>query len=324
MSDIVFRCNFAEHLRFGHVLELSGRAKKEAKRFLINLKAGEATADDDSNIGLQISVNFLKDMILFKKYINGEWCDEESKGFDTSQFTKEFRIYIVMADEKFHISINNALEISYKYRLRLGLLTQLEIDGDLETVCQVDHRKYFPVVWPPIQVFEERLHFSGDVPMPFKVGHVMVIGAELSGSENGSFIVHLRNINDVEMQEFHLRVAFKNRRLCWNTKTIPNGEHFRFGEEHELDRFPFEEFLQPFKLAFAFGENELKLAKDGVFLFSISYRSPDILPLIGGLKIFGLDGLNVRVAELQHVQMEDVSCAGFENYSQLEIVNNLD
>ncbi|XP_073819793.1 32 kDa beta-galactoside-binding lectin-like [Musca autumnalis] len=246
MSDTFFRCNFAEHLRFGHVLEISGKAKEDAKRFQITLKTGDG---EDSNIGLQICVNFLKDMILLKKYINGEWCDEESKAFETSQFTKEFRIYIVMADEKFHISINNTLDISYKYRLRLSLLTQLEIDGGgLELVRQVDHRKYFPFVWPPIQSFEERLHFSGDVPMSFKAGHVMIVGAELDGNENGSLIAHLRNINDPERQELHLRVNFQNKTVILNSKTIPDGDHFSFDDEEQLGDFPFDDFTQPFKL----------------------------------------------------------------------------
>ncbi|XP_061394915.1 uncharacterized protein LOC133330494 [Musca vetustissima] len=242
-------------------------------------------------------MNFLKDIILFRKYINGAWCDDDAKAFKTSVFTKDFRIYIVMADEKFRICINNSLEVSYTYRIRLNLLTHLEIDGGLKVVRQVDHRKYFPFVWPPIQAMEERLQFSGDVPLPFKAGHVMVIEAELSGNEKGSFIVHLRNVNDVELQEL-------------------------FGEEKKLQHFPFENFFQPFKLAVAFGQNELLLAKDGAVLFAFPYRTPDVLAVIGGLKIFGLDDLKIRIAELNHIQMTDVSCTGFENYSQLEIVNN--
>ncbi|XP_061393758.1 32 kDa beta-galactoside-binding lectin-like [Musca vetustissima] len=195
--------------------------------FHINLKTGHETVEDNSNIGLQISVNFLKDIILFRKYINGAWCDDDAKAFNTSVFTKDFRIYIVMADEKFRICINNSLEVSYKYRIRLNLLTHLEIDGGLKVVRQVDHRKYFPFVWPPMQAMEERLHFSGDVPLPFKAGHVMMIGAELSGNEKGSFIVHLRNVNDVELQELHVRATFKTKTFIWNSKTIPDGEHYR-------------------------------------------------------------------------------------------------
>lgn len=132
-----------------------------------------------------------------------------------------------MADEKFHISINGEPIIRYKYRIRLSILTMLEIDGDLQYIRQVDHRKYFPYPWPPIQVVEDRLQFSGDVPMPFTPGHVIVFTAQLTGNENGRFIVHLRNIWDLDRQELHLSVRFDTRTLVRTSKTIPDEEHYR-------------------------------------------------------------------------------------------------
>lgn len=181
-------------------------------------------------------------MVVFKKYLNGEWCDEESKASDTSQFLKQFKIYIVMADEKFHISVNKVLVGCYKYRLRLSLLTLLEIDGDLEYVRQVDHRKYFPYPWPPIQVVEERLQFSNDVPMAFKPGHIMIVSVQLLGDENGRFVVHLRNISDTERQEFHLSVRFDTRTVVRTSKTIPDGDHFRCVEGKKTNILKYSKF----------------------------------------------------------------------------------
>ncbi|XP_075165924.1 32 kDa beta-galactoside-binding lectin-like [Haematobia irritans] len=316
MSSIVFRGNFAEHLRFGHVLEICGKAKEEAQRFHISLKSesGEST-----NIGLHILVNFHKDMVIFKRHLNGEWCDEESKAYDTKQFHKQFKIYIVMADEKFHISINKILLDCYKYRIRLSLLTMLEIDGDLEYIRQVDHRKYFPYSWPPIQVVEERLQFSGDIPMPLRRGHVMALTIQLQGNENGRFILQLRNITDMERQEFHMSVRFDSKCVVRNSKTIADGDHYGFGEEEKSDLFPFEDFLTPFRLAIAFIGNELKVAKNGEILFEFTLRTPNVLPLIGSLKLFGIDGVELFVSQLDHIHMEDDLCTGFESYSKLEL-----
>ncbi|XP_013104029.1 32 kDa beta-galactoside-binding lectin [Stomoxys calcitrans] len=322
MSMVVFRGNFAENLRFGHVLEICGKAKEEAQSFSISLKSSTDVSADDLNVGLQILVNFNKNVIVLRKHLNGEWCDEESKAYETSALMKEFKIYIAMADEKFHISVNKAHLDFYKYRLRLSLLTVLEIDGDLDCVRQVDHRKYFPYSWPPIQVVEERLQFSGDVPMPFKSGHIMVITCKLQGNENGRFVTQLRNITDMERQEFHMSVRFDTKTLVRTSKTIAVEEHYKFGDEEKGGNFPFEDFLKPFRLAFAFTDKQLILAKDGQILFGFKWRSPHILPLIGGLKLFGVNGVQMVVSQLDHIQMEDDMCHGFESYSILDCLEN--
>lgn len=92
----------------------------------------------------------------------------------------------------------------------------------------------------------------------------------------------------------------------------------RFGQE-EIDEdaavFPFEDFNEPFKLAVAFCETEFRLAKDGRFLFKYAYRSPNILRYVMGPKIFGTNGVSVRVWGIEHFCLEDVDCTDFETYS---------
>ena len=86
----------------------------------------------------------------------------------------------------------------------------------------------------------------------------------------------------------------------------------RFGQEEDDGDFPFDEFGKPFKLAVAFCETKFKIAKDGKFLFDFAYRSPNILKYIMGPKIFGTNGVNVRVQRIDHLSLEDPQCNEFE------------
>lgn len=72
---------------------------------------------------------------------------------------------------------------------------------------------------------------------------------------------------------------------------------------------------KPFKLAIAFCRNDFRLAKDGKYLCNYAYRSQGILPYIMGPKIFGTNGLNVRVWSIEHLPLNDVECKDFEIYS---------
>uniref|UniRef100_A0A1I8N423 Galectin n=1 Tax=Musca domestica TaxID=7370 RepID=A0A1I8N423_MUSDO len=312
----VFRSNFAEHLRFGHCFEICGKAKEGAKSFHISLGTDTLASEENFKIGLHFVADFEANQIILRKFLNQKWCEEECYDCETSQFFQEFRIYIALADGKFHLSINGQALACYNYSIRLSLLTVINITGDLEYIRQMDHRKYFPYIWPPIQILEDRLQFSADVPMPFESGNVMCISAHLEGNENGRFIVHLRNIWDMERQELHLSVRFDTRTVVRTSKTIVEEEHYSFDLEDAGDiEFPFAEFSAPFKLAFGFVENSVKIAKDGVALCQFVFRTPNVLPFVGGLKIFGIDGVHVKVSEIEYTKL-DASCTDFENLSQ--------
>uniref|UniRef100_A0A1I8PWN2 Galectin n=1 Tax=Stomoxys calcitrans TaxID=35570 RepID=A0A1I8PWN2_STOCA len=311
----VFRGNFAEPLRFGHCLEICAKAQEGGIRFSLSLSTDDTSTTVNFEIDLLIVVNLQQDQITCKKFLNNEWLDTESASLGTADLFREFKIYIIMADGKFHISINGQPVTTSKYRLRLSQLNFVEISGDLEYVRQMDHRKYFPHPWPPIQMLEDRLHFSGDVPMAIKPGHVMVVSAQLLGNELGRFIVHLRDVFDMDRQELHLSVRFDTKSVIRTAKNIPHEEHYDFDIEDTDGAFPFQDFYQPFKLAFAFLANEVKIAKDGIFLYSFSFRTPNVLPVVGGLKIFGINDVVVKVNELKHFKMNHL-CEHFE-YSSL-------
>lgn len=91
--------------------------------------------------------------------------------------------------------------------------------------------------------------------------------------------------------------------------------NFSYGTEETDGDFPFDDFYRPFKLAFAFTETEIYIAKDGQFICRFRYRTANVLPDIVGLKIRGIDGVIVRVNAIDHFQMDDPQCIGFEGYS---------
>ncbi|XP_013104025.2 uncharacterized protein LOC106084696 [Stomoxys calcitrans] len=314
MCAVAFRGKLAENLRFGHILEISGKAKNNAESFRISLKSSK----HDQYVGLQIVVIFHDDKFFLKNCLNGEWSDEVPRNFDTSVFKSDFKIYIAMGEENFHININKSHLEYYKYRKHPSLMTIVEIDGDLDYIRQLDHRKYFPYLWPPSQAVErQRLQFSAEIPMSFRAGHVIKVAMTLHGNANGTFVTRLRNIRDMEREEFHMSVRFGYNALVRNAKNRLKEDHYIFGEEERSGSFPFTDFSQAFVLAFAFTDKELKVAKDGKLLFAFHWRTFDVLPLIAGLKLDASDDVKIVVSQLEHIQMEDDLCRAFEHFSVL-------
>lgn len=96
---------------------------------------------------------------------------------------------------------------------------------------------------------------------------------------------------------------------------------FRYGsEEVTKNKFPFDFVPKTFKLTVAFTANSLKLAKDGGFLFSYKFRTPNVLYDLSGVKIMGINDMIVQVCGIDHFRMEDLSCKGFERYSSMKSI----
>ncbi|XP_061393756.1 uncharacterized protein LOC133329283 [Musca vetustissima] len=215
-----------------------------------------------------------------------------------------------MDGEKIHISINRNPFMFVLYRVPIESLNTLKISGHLSQIYQLDHRKYFPRPWPPIQLSEDRVHFSHDIPLAFRPGHVMVIMVKLRGDIKGRFIMHFRNAENIKRQEVHISMRFDKKKVIRNSKLQTQSkkdppEKMVFGSEEKDGHFPFEDFSTPFKIAVAFTESHFRMAKDGVFLFDYALRTPNVLPQISGVKIFGIDGVTVRVSSIDHFHLDD-------------------
>lgn len=128
------------------------------------------------DIGLRISINLNRQLINYRQQIRGKWHEVDEEDFETDILCHEpFRVIILMEEKKFYISINNNKLTLVKYAFEVEKLNTVRIVGDLASINRVDHRKFFPLFWPPMQLREDELDFSHDMPASFQPGHVMVI-----------------------------------------------------------------------------------------------------------------------------------------------------
>ncbi|XP_065354606.1 uncharacterized protein LOC135949076 [Calliphora vicina] len=316
----IFQGTLARNLEYGHILEICAKAQPDGNWFNITLASKTPEDDNKIDVGLQILVYLNNNMIAFKTAHN-EWKEEIHHEFSTSVFLVKFNITIVMSEHNFNIAINNRPCSRISYSLPLDILNTIKITGQLDYIKQVDHRKYFPFTWPPLHISEESVDFSNDQPMSFEPGHVMILKAQLFGNANGRFVLQLKNARNNQREELHVSVRFDNQKFVRNSKTTmckdkrTSIEYLGYGSEETEGGFPFSDFYCPFKLAIAFTETEFYIAKDGQFLCRFRYRTANVLQDIVGVKIRGIDDVIVRVNGVDHIQMDDPQCIGFESYS---------
>ncbi|XP_073819787.1 galectin-8-like isoform X1 [Musca autumnalis] len=318
----IFQGKLADNLKFGHILEIGAEVEEDGSWFSISLATGRFQERDIIDIGLHMVVNTQYDAIIVKQQVNENWLEVATKEYETEELMKRFKINLIMAEDKFHISINGKPLMFVKYQVPLEELNTLKIMGNLSQIYQIDHRKYFPRAWPPVQLTQQRVHFSHDMPVAFKPGHVMVIMIKLRGDSKGRFMLHFLNAHNIKRQEVHISMRFDTKYVI-RTSKLPttnindNPEKMVFGaEEKEKDgRFPFENFSTPFKIAVGFTDTHLRVAKDGKFLFDYALRTPNVLSNISGVKIIGIDGVTVRVSSIDHFFLKNPSCKGFQKLS---------
>lgn len=187
-------------------------------RFNITLAAKTPEDDNSIQVGLQMLVYLNNNMIAFKTD-HSDWKEEIHHEFATSLFLTEFKINIVMSEHNFHVAINNRPCSTVTYSLPLNILNTIKMNGHLDYVKQVDHRKYFPYAWPPLQLSEDGVDFSNDQPMSFEPGHVMVLNAQFFGNTNGRVVMQLKNARDSLREELHLSIRFDTQTFLRNSKT---------------------------------------------------------------------------------------------------------
>ncbi|XP_073819799.1 uncharacterized protein [Musca autumnalis] len=316
----VFQGKLAENLKFGHILEIGAEVEADGSWFSISLATGRYQERDIIDIGLHMLVNTQHETIIVKQQVDKKWLEVATKEHDIEEFMKRFKINLIMDVDKFHISINGKPFMFVQYQVALEELNTLKLMGHLSQINQIDHRQYFPRPWPPVQLSEKRVDFSHDIPIAFKPGHVMVIMVKLRGDTKGRFVMHFRNALNIKRQEVHISMRFDKKKVIRNSK-LPtqskkdNPEKMVFGTEEKDGHFPFEDFSTPFKIAVAFTDTHFRMAKDGTFLFDYALRTPNVLSDISGVKIFGIEGVMVRVSAIDHFYLEDPMCEGFENLS---------
>lgn len=224
-----------------------------------------------------------------------------------------------MGDAGFIVSVNEQPFCTYAFRLPLDDVRALVVQGDLQTVTQIDHRRVFPVARPTLTAIADvaRLEFSNDMPVGYMAGHIIVLTAMPYGHPNGWFEMRFMDASG-RRQLFHFNVRFDDRGYGGTVVRNAQTEELRWlNDEERHGGFPFV-LNEQFTMAVAFGKKELRVAIGGVEFCTFAYRRKDQLKAMGGLKVYGSFGGHLEVTALDHVTGGASDCVGYEQCSAPE------
>jgi Galactoside-binding lectin len=157
---------------------IGGTAAVGCESFKIILGNGE----DD----MYIQANLKQKLITINAYEERHWSESVIVPSSLLEDGKSFKFYVYASDLAFKISLNGIHMANFACQPMLNKITRIWIIGDLEKISQVDHRRTFPIPWPPVQD-DKNFAFSCDVPMRFSPGSAIIINMRVGGSPKGSF-----------------------------------------------------------------------------------------------------------------------------------------
>lgn len=320
MSLTSFAGNLHGPVEVGQIFVVSGKTIDGAMNMVINLTSGKVGEVD---IPFHFSVRFHNENIVRNSLVEQEWGEEEVEENLLSSPNPimsgwDFKVYILVGDDRFHVAINEQPFCTFNYRLPLEAIHAIQVMGDIQRIFQIDHRRAYPSAWPCIQEDTKRGHeMSAEVPRQFFPGHVVVIHAIASGNPNGNFVIKM-NDGSSKRQMFHLSARFNQRITVANAMT----ESLEWRRDEERHAFPFV-MDQMFKLAIGFTEASFNIAVDGERLYSYAYRqSNSFLDTLTGIKFQTGNGLQLEIQGIDHMNMGMSDCEGFETYSHPDVQIN--
>lgn len=290
-----FSGNVYGPVEVGHIFVVSGKTIDDASNLIINLAAGKV---GDFDIPFHFSVRFHSENIVRNSFsVEGDgWMEEEIEENLLSSPNPiiagwDFKVYILVGDEKFHVAVNDQPFCTFNYRLPLESITAIQVLGDVQRIYQVDHRRAYPTPWPFIQEDVKRgSEVSFDIPKQLFPGHCMVIHAIPTGNPTGTFVVKLTD-GATKRQMFHISCRFNKRVTAVNSMT----ESMEWRRDEERYGFPFV-MDQKFKMAIAITETSINVSVDGEKFCSYAYRySNSFLDTLMGIKFETSNGFQLEV-----------------------------
>lgn len=333
MENSLCTVNLYGRVEFGHILSVAGKTTSSCKNFKINF------TDGGEEIPLTIFFNLRLREIVLNSFLNSQWRETFKYDIDSMGVGEDFRVYVLVSEEKFHVALNDKHLCYYQHQAPVDAIRTVLVSGDLEKITQVDHRRTYPSPWPPIQENFPTASFSSDVPYEFLPGTVIVLKMKPSGSSDGSFFIRF-NDRGTKKQLFHFNPRFAQRVIVVNTMTdslkyIESIKEilgviilfsFRWlKDEKRFTSFPFR-LNKQFQLAIAMTSSCFKVAVDGKHLLSYDYRWTQqqlpsafsdyhpIFDVLTGFKIFAQNGLAINVSNVDHFQLKE-DCQLYENFS---------
>uniref|UniRef100_A0A1I8P044 Galectin n=1 Tax=Stomoxys calcitrans TaxID=35570 RepID=A0A1I8P044_STOCA len=322
MEELVteFKGILAEPLQNGHYFDIVVEPTKHFKKFCIHFSKDKTANADSNTLCFSTVTSGPRKFIPSHPY---SYYNSDSEPRDA------YRIIISVHDTDFHVSLSEKLKVHIGHTNLIQHVRIIQIEGDIKLINRVDHRKIYPMVWPPsasIPHSPNEMFSSNDIPIPFKPGHLMVLGGRCFGNPQGNFYINLKHAhNGANMM--HFCVDFRSKlvyRSDWNPSD--NGQNTLTRAAKDCaGGFPFD-FIRPFKMAIACKHSEFAIAVDGHYFCSYAYRDPRDLPRpytnalsnIVGPKIFGRDELGIKITGIDHIILRDAECTGFETYTKEE------
>lgn len=204
--------NLYGRVEFGHIISIAGKTAFDCKNFKINF------TDGGEEIPLAIFFNLRLKEVVLNSFLNSEWRETEKFDIDWMLPGYDFRVYLLVSEEKLHLSLNDKHLCYYKHQCPIETVRSIRVCGDLEKITQIDHRRTYPCPWPPVQENFPSASFSSDVPYEFLPGTVIVLKMLASGSSDGNFFIRF-NDRGTKKQLFHFNPRFGERVIVVNTMT---------------------------------------------------------------------------------------------------------
>lgn len=277
-------------------------------RLDIALKNGKP---DGVNVPFHFSVRFRDNCIVRNSLIQRRWGTEEREhNLDTKAARNPlkagdtFKVYIFVGNDRFLVAVNDKTFCSYAYRLPLAEVRTVEVNKDVQTILQIDHRATFPLPCPTRlrDNTDARFDFSNDIPRRFRAGHqITITGVALAHRSQGQFVVRLFE-EEAAAGGGRQALHFNPRFVPYNFVAInsQNADLTWQNEERHAAAFPFAVNVQ-WQLAIVLADGEFRFAVNGRPFASYRYRGERLLARLGGLKIEGKDGVRVQIIGVDHV-----------------------
>lgn len=203
----------------GHVFIVSVKATEDAERISVSLACGKS---QHSDIALMLLVNFAEGRILRNSIVNGGWSNSEDDENRTTNISNpvrrgdEFKIYILVGDDRFHVSIDGKPFCIYTFKVPVAEIRAVTVSGDAECVTQMDQRRVFPSLFPLVCEDTPDLVYSSFIPRKYQPGQVITISGVASGNPQGEFVIFF-NENDSTRQLIHLNPRFDQQEVVINS-----------------------------------------------------------------------------------------------------------
>lgn len=269
---------------------------------------------DHREIAFHISCRFQENVIIRNHKTNNAFGVEEKvpgkgRALNPLRAGDEFTLSILVATDRFLLSVNGKDFCEFPFRLPLARIKVLQVLQDVEYIRRADHFTVYPTPYP-LALANNSYAFSNDIPSQVTKGQVMVLHATALGNAQGNFSIHFVN-GQAPKTSVVFNVALPPKSLL--TRSFINDQgHFVDLESHG-PKSPIVS-QKPFKIAIGFAEANFQVAINGLRVFEYKYKTG--MRTYSGIKCSEHDGLLLNILGVDHYHTQDPTLRGLEQFSR--------